>query len=269
MTRSFSPWLLLMAVVPVGVGATYVACPGCVDRHRGNRACEWVGDSPFPMDMRNREHREHLVADAQLAEELAIRFADTEYARRFGGQPAHGGLLESGRVRNQCMDRLVVEIESNHTVTAEQVEFARTGRNPLFDSIVVLLFVPTYLFFASLACARIGNLLLSESRIVKLPVVGLASGLVSFLGLLFFQLWSAVMEGMRVGNPDGHMSSYRAARQPYWTSGSVSALFVGGMLLFWFLAAFYRPGSRNKSSWASSATFGRGRATETSEDSAH
>ena len=244
--QSFPPWLVRMVVIPAGVGVTSVICPGCVDRHRGNRICEWTDDTTFRIDMSNPAHREHLVADAQLAEELAIRYADTEYARRFGGAKAHGGLLDGGRVRNDCMKRIVAAIEHNHAVTAEQVEFARAGRNPIFDSVVLLLFLPMYVVFARPACGLVENAVPAEAGIGRLLAFGVASAIVSALGLLSFQLWSAVMEGMRVGNPDGHMSSYRLARQPYWTDRNVAAHFVGGMVLFWLVAAWRRPDSGNR-----------------------
>ena len=238
--QSFPPWLLLVVVIGFGVGVTRVICPGCVDRHRGNRACEWTADSSFPIETGNPVHREHLVADAQLAEELAIRYADTQYARRFGGAPGHGGLLEGGRVRDDCLNRLAVAIEQHHGVTAQQVEIARTGRNPIFDSVVLLLFLPIYVVFAGPACRLVENVIPAEARVGRLLAFGGASVVVSALGLLAFQLWSAVMEGMRVGNPDGHMSSYRLARQPYWTDRNVTLLFVGGMFLFWLVAAWSR-----------------------------
>lgn len=238
--RSLPPWLLLVVVMAVGVGVTRAICPGCVDRHRGNRTCEWTADTAFQIDVRNPAHREHLVADAQLAEELAIRYADTEYARRFGGAPAHGGLLDGGRVRKDCMNRLVAAIEQSHAVTAEQVEIARAGRNQTFDWVVLLLFLPMYVVFARPACGLVENAFPAGTSIGRPLAFGLVSAVVSALGLLSFQLWSAVMEGMRVGNPDGHMSSYRLARQPYWTDRNVAALFVGGMILFWLVAAWSR-----------------------------
>jgi hypothetical protein len=235
---SFPPRPLLAIVIPIGVGVTYLIGPGFVDRHRGNRTCEWTGDAAFRIEASNSAHREHLVADAQLAEELAIRHADTEYARRFGGAPGHGGLLDGGRVRNACMDRLVAAIENNHTVTAEQVEVARAGRNPIFDSLVLLLFLPMYTAFAGRACRWVKNASI-ETRVGRLLALGLGSLAVSLLGLPFFQLWSAVMEGMRVGNPDGHMSSYRAATPI--GERDIAALFVGGILLFWLVAVLHRP----------------------------
>src|SRR5438445_8843648 len=35
-----APWLLLVVIL-AGIGATYVGCPGCIDRHRVNKTCEW------------------------------------------------------------------------------------------------------------------------------------------------------------------------------------------------------------------------------------
>jgi hypothetical protein len=42
------------------------------------------------------------------------------------------------------MARLVTAIEHNHGVTPDQVAVALASRNPIFDSLVVLLFIPLY-----------------------------------------------------------------------------------------------------------------------------
>jgi len=42
------------------------------------------------------------------------------------------------------MARLVVAIEDDHGVTAEQVAIAAAARNPFFDFLVVLLFLPLW-----------------------------------------------------------------------------------------------------------------------------
>jgi hypothetical protein len=82
---------------------------------------------------------------------------------------------------------------------------------------------------------------------VRLVALTLASVSMACLGLLSFYLWWSVMEGMRVGNPNGHMSTFRAAAHNYWTHQYVGALFVGGMLLFWVVAAvWYRAGSNDE-----------------------
>jgi len=236
--RSLPPWLVLVAVMAVSLGVNRAMCLGCVDRHRGNRNCEWTGDTAFPIDVRNPAHWEHLVGDAQLAEELAIRYADTEFARRFGGSPGHGGLLDRGGVRNGCMNRLIPAIEQIHAVSADQVQLARAGRNPIRDAIVLLLFCPIYVVFARPVSRLVENAVPADARAWRVLAFGLVSPVVSALGLLSFQLWSAVMEGGRVGNPDGHMSGYRLATQPYWTDRNVALLFVAGMILFWLVAAW-------------------------------
>jgi hypothetical protein len=101
---------------------------GCIDRHRVNPGCEWTGDVTFPIDTRNATHLKHLVADAQLAEELATRYADMEHERRFG-YGGHGGLVDGGRLRADCLARLVSVIQANHAVTSAQVHAARTHRD--------------------------------------------------------------------------------------------------------------------------------------------
>ena len=136
------------------------------------------------------------------------------------------------------MNRLVTAIEQNHAVTAEQVKLARAGRNAMRDLIVLLLFVPMYVVFARPACRLVENAVPAEARVGRVLAFGIVSAVFSGLGLLSFQLWSAVMEGGRVGNPDGHMSGYRLATQPYWTDRNVALLFVAGMILFWLVAAW-------------------------------
>ena len=84
MKRSLTPWLLFLVVTSGGIGATDVRCPGCIDRNRVNKTCEWSGDTAFPIDRENAAHQKHLVADAQRVEELAIRYADAEFNRLYG-----------------------------------------------------------------------------------------------------------------------------------------------------------------------------------------
>jgi hypothetical protein len=96
MRSLLAPWLLLVAMSG-GVGATYVICPSCLERDRVNANCEWKSDTNFRIDPHNLAHQQHLVKDAQLAEDLAIRYADAEH-KRFYGYEGHGGLIDHGRV---------------------------------------------------------------------------------------------------------------------------------------------------------------------------
>lgn len=150
-------WFLLLAITSGGGVITYVRCPGCIDRNRVNKTCEWTGDTAFPIDSQNAAHQTHLVADAQLAEELAIRHADAEFGRRFSVEH-HGGLIDNGRFRRECLSRMFHAIENNHAVTPEQVRVARGQRNRTFDLAAVLLFLPLYALGAIVAAFLACNL---------------------------------------------------------------------------------------------------------------
>jgi hypothetical protein len=196
-----------------------------------NTACEWTGDSAFPIEPQHADHQKHLVGDAHLAEELAIRHADAEHGRRFGVEH-HGGLLDGGRFRSECLARMFREIEDNHDVTSEHVHLARGQRNWRFDAAVSLLFLPLYLLGAIAASRWLSRRFSTDERFVRLVATGAVSVAVSFLGLQCLRLWGAVWEVVRVGN--GHMTSIRAASKTRWMH-YVDGQLVGGILLFWLV----------------------------------
>lgn len=231
--RFLTPWFLLGVATCAGAWVTYETCPGCIDRTRTNKTCDWTGDTAFSVDYKNASHQAHLVADAQLAEELAIRYADAEFGRRFGVEH-HGGLLDGGTFRRECLSRLFDAIENNHDVTSAHVQFARGQRNGTFDFAVALLFVPFYSLGALAACRWLFQRFSSEGRHVAFVATGLVSVAVSVLGLQSLRLWSAVWETIRVGN--GHMSSMRAASYTRWNHQYPGTEFIGGILLFWLIA---------------------------------
>lgn len=210
-----------------------VVSSGCIDGTRVNSRCDWTGDSRFPIDPRNTTGQQHLVADAQLAEELAIRYADAEHKRLFGYE-GHGGLIAQGRVRNECMARLVALIENNHAVGPEQIAVARGVRNPLFDAVVALSFLPFYCAGAAVICVVLRRRFSSDEGLARSIVTGLTSVAASFLGLQLGQLWGALWEMRRVGN--GHISSFRTATRTLWIHERLGEVFVGGVLLFWIVA---------------------------------
>jgi hypothetical protein len=230
MKRWLVTWLLPLVVVP-----------GCIDRQRVNANCEWAGDSSFPMALENPAHQQHLINDAQLAEELAIRHADREHQRLFGTE-AHGGLLEQGRFRDRCMSRMVDAIQTSHHVTAEQVQAARGRRSFRFDLTAGLLFLPLYSFGAAMTCRWLFRRFSSDARHARLVATGLASVAVSILGLQLGVLWLSVWEVGRVGN--GHISSFRMATSHRWSQQHVGALFLAGIVLFWLIASWSRRPSR-------------------------
>jgi hypothetical protein len=48
------------------------------------RSCARTDDSAVPLDLTTAPGQRHLVADAQLAERIAVRYADGEHTRRVG-----------------------------------------------------------------------------------------------------------------------------------------------------------------------------------------
>ena len=233
MKLGLASWLIVSVAMSAGAWVTYVTCPGCIDRNRVNTTCEWVGDSAFSIDSKNTAHQTHLVADAHLAEELAIRHADAEFGKRFGVEH-HGGLIDNGGFRRNCFFRMLHAIEDSHSVTSAQVQIARMQRNGTFDLAVGLLFLPIYSIAATLACAWLSRRFSSDERYVQLIATALASVAVTVLGVQCFRLFAAVWETVRVGN--GHMSGMRAATFNRWSQNHAGADFIGGFLLFWLIA---------------------------------
>ena len=242
MRRLVAPSLLLLVAVSSGIGFTR-HCPGCIDPSRVNKGCEWTRDTAFPIDWNNPAHRQHLVADAQLAEDLAIRHADAEFNRLYGYE-AHGGLIDNGRVMKDCMARLFGVIGTNHAVTPEQIASARGVRSSLFDTVVALSFLPLYVLGAMAACSRLDRRFSMEQRSVRLVAIGLTSAVAAFLGLQVGPLWGSVWEAVRVRN--GHMSPFRSAIYTRWTHDHVGAIFVGGMVIFWLVASCWRHATLRK-----------------------
>jgi hypothetical protein len=236
MRHVLAPSLLLLVAVSSGV-AFARHCPGCIDRSRVNKGCEWTGDTAFPIDWNNLPHRQHLVGDAQLAEDLAIRHADAEFYRLYGYE-AHGGLIDNGRVVRECMARLVGMIQTNHAVTTQQIAVARGERSRLFDTAAAVSFLPLFLFCAIATCGRLSRRFSNENRSVRLVAIGLTSVIAGFLGLQAGQLWGGVWETVRVRN--GHMSPFRSAIHTRWTNDHFSAIFVALAATFCIVAICWR-----------------------------
>jgi hypothetical protein len=192
-----------------------------------------MGDTKFSLVAGNPAHQRHLIEDAQLAEELGIRYADAEFGRRFGVEH-HGGLLDNGRVRGECLSRMFYAIENNHGVTSEQIRVARGQRNQEFDLAVALLFLPLYSLAATIACRSLYRRFSPNEPYVRLAATGLTSLAAAFLGMQCFRFWAAVWEVIRIGN--GHMTSIRAASSSRWPQQYGGADFIGCILLFWVIA---------------------------------
>jgi hypothetical protein len=245
MVRAPGRWLVAFAIAGTGAVATYSRCPGCIPRDRVNANCQWTGDVAFVLDAREARHRAHLVEDAQLAEELAIRFADAEHGRRFGVEH-HGGLLDGGQVRRDCLSRMFTAIENAHGVPAAKVQAARGQRSASYDIAVALLFVPFYLLGAASVARRVNRRFSADTPVIRWFAMGLASVAAALLGAQSFRLWGAIWEVIRVGN--GHMTSIRAASYSRWNAEYAGADVVASVLLFWLIVAIRHRTVSNDSS---------------------
>ena len=234
-----------MALAAMGVAIIRLVCPGCVDRSRANSGCEWTADTQFTVDVTNRAHWRHLVGDAQLAEELAVRYADVHFYRwAFPVRTAASGPMQTSdthadnvRAQGTCLARLDLAIQGAHAVSPGQIATARAARSRFFDTMVLLVFSPLYLAAASTVCTRFHNLLFAHARSIRLIALALSSVSIGALGVICFALWQGIMEGIRVGNPGGHFG-FRAAAHNYWSYQYVGALFAGGNVMFWIMVFF-------------------------------
>jgi len=235
--------VLAAALAAIGAALIRLVCPGCVDRPRANSGCEWTADTEFPVDVTNRAHWRHLVGDAQLAEELAVRYADVHFYRwafpvrtaASGPMQASGTHADNVRAQSTCLARLDEAIQETHAVSPGQIATARAARNGFFDTMVLLVFSPLYLAAASTVCTKFRNLLFAHARTIRFIALALSSVSIGALGVICFSLWQGIMEGMRVGNPEGHFG-FRAAAHNYWSYQYVGALFAAGNVMFWIVA---------------------------------
>ena len=206
----------------------------CLDRARVNNKCEWSPDGLRTLDLSNWPQQRHLYADVELAEELAIRYADAKYQERTGFY-GHGGLIDGGRLRDSCMASLERSVAQAHGLTVQQVEQARVRgyRNPFWDTGVLLSFAGVYGLLAWLLARALSRRIPAEEGWLAVAAPMLVSLPISVLAYQFFAIWGGVLETFRLGN--GHISSYRSAKPP-WPQHSF-ALVIGGVVIFLIIAA--------------------------------
>ena len=215
---------------------------GCVRRDGRNSDCKWPGEISSNHVLSDR----HLSADAEFAEDLAIRYADAHFGIR-SPNPSETYPAE----RDQCMERLFAEIGKEHGVPVEQVS-ASLGRNRAYIDMAETLPIALLYSLVAIVCAR-----LIWHRYP--PTDGYAPGITMavFVSLvlaagstMFGEQWDWFVETHRIGN--NHMS-YRAERL-FWPKHRVE-LFAAALMIF-SLAAIH-----SARAWSAS--------TDVNRDSAH
>ena len=204
---------------------------GCTRHIPSNSNCEWPQEIATGLNLSEPSQRQHLSDDAEFAEDLAIRYAD---ARR-GPRSGHfEGMAEYVRTRDHCMTALFKVIGSSHGVTEEQVRRSLGRRRTSIDLAVIVSFVLLFGFGASLVTRRVVRRYPADDGwtgpVVMTALTAIAG---SIFGVLAGELWSLMLEDLRVGN--GHLS-YRVERIP-WTQHRFG-LFLGGAVLFELISGF-------------------------------
>ncbi|MBV9501006.1 MAG: hypothetical protein JO138_16675 [Acidobacteriaceae bacterium] len=227
----------------------------CVRHREPNSDCRWPSETGAkPLNLKLASQRQHLSDDAEFAEDLAIRYADTHR----GLHTSHfEGIEEYERARDECMAALFETIGTSHDVKEQEVRRSLGHRRHGFDSAVILSFTLFYTCLTSVFARRLHRLYgPREERTTVAVMITIASLLASTAGLMLGEVWSGILESFRIGN--GHMS-YRLARIP-WVHHRL-ALFISGVILFWVVAAFQRRNIKNPQASNASRAWFEGRPT--------
>jgi hypothetical protein len=186
---------------------------GCIDRTRVNDTCTWSDAVSGPLDLRQRADREHLRADAEIANELMVRFGDVHGPHRPDLERPY---------REQCMRSMIDTITARHAVTRAQ--FTAAERERIWWADVLLVFLPMAMLGAAgsdYIARRVCRGFDPEDRAVATIAVIVLSFLAAGLTLGVTNVWAFAVEGWRLRN--GHVSN-RAFLIPIVTHGWACAI---------------------------------------------
>jgi outer membrane murein-binding lipoprotein Lpp len=166
------------------------ALAACIDASRINRSCQWTDGSAAKLDLRRATDREHLRQDAQVAWEIAQRYADVRYRTR--GDLARP-LLET------CRAAMYDSIASRHAVTLADIKTATFARDWWID--IMLVFLPMIAITAAATELTAREIRRSVNR-VKTRTIVLATFvvLVAMVATGFTQMWAMMLETWRLRN---------------------------------------------------------------------
>ncbi len=202
-----------------------VVLTACLPKERLNTRCEWIDPSTTFLDPSIDSDVRHLNLDANLAEDLGIRYGDTFRSTE--------GIIVGAQKRGECTRKLIGVIAARHRLSVERVEAARGKRNVWID--IALVYVPMAIMFCFVAyfmMVRIRRGLYDEPRWMLIVAVVIATPIVAGFGLMAGQQYEWLVEWARLRN--AHLS-YRAFRMPI-TQHALYA-WIGAMILFVCVAA--------------------------------
>jgi hypothetical protein len=210
------------------VGVLLVCAAACGTRaERVNTDCRWTHDPSTTLDWRDARDERHLSGDAQIAVELAIRYADVHRGVR---SPYFIGPGEYAAARERCLASLIETIGKTHAVDPSRVRALVRRRPAAYDlAVVILPMVVLFWFATDLAVRRIFRRFATDERIPRLVSLFIASLVLDVLVYQVGTVWSFFAEE-RVRLHTTHLS-YRAFYLP-WIRHTTAVL-VAGILLFW------------------------------------
>ena len=209
--------------------AASIAMAACGANARFARDCAWPSThEPRPLDLQNSADLRHLSDDAQVAEDVAIRHADDTNGR----EPGRRDVPSYQERREACKALLFAIVSRQHGVSVADVAEAVGRRRLWLDALVMLSFAAIYLLVAWEIAARLFRGALGESTALAFGMTLAVAGAFGVIGALAGEVWSMLIESIRVGN--GHMS-YRVERVP-WRQFRVQ-LFAAAAVLFLAMAA--------------------------------
>lgn len=213
---------------------------GCVRREGRNSDCRWpseTGTKETDIEVSGQ----HLSDDADLAEDLAIRYADTHYGLRSGHFESNDVFTNAMK---HCGQNLFEDIGRAHGVPVTQLSQA-LGRNRAgTDLMVNLPFFLLYGLAASLVIRRIwARYPFADGWTSGATMILVCSFVFAIVGVLLGEMWSTTGENLRIGT--GHLS-YRVNRLP-WVRYR-GEMFVALLGVFWFTGLFlwWRAAPRGK-----------------------
>ena len=183
----------------VAIAVIIVMAAGCVRRDGRNSDCKWPGETPL-----HAPTPRHLSADAEFAEDLAIRYGDVHYGLR---SPGYVSFETYRSARTTCMQAMFAAVAGEHGVPVTTVRQS-LGRNRAgVDVAEYLPFLIAYCFAAFLAARIIWrrNLPNEVGWISGMVVVLIVALVFAVLATMIGETWGSLAESLRVGT--GHLSN--------------------------------------------------------------
>ena len=205
--------ILAFAICAAGVAA-------CALPKGMNDECRWPSEQAFVLDLQDAGHRQHLLNDVRVAEELGVRFHDT-YLNRGRGRP------DWPLSRDDCDATLFESIGRNHQVTIADIRQARMQLSQRWDPFTYVPLAVLYAVGAFGLSRSIRRRFANDEWGPKIVAALFASMVLSGCVLALGHLWGGAVEMVRLNNM--HMT-YRADRLGW--HGYASSVFLAGTLGF-------------------------------------